>query len=427
MYSIKRSVDKKEFAYIRERKIKAFLESLCFYVCRIFPVQKRLVSVCAFEGKGGFGCNPKYVVEELHRRNPSYKFVWFVNKNGWDKKFPSYIKKVPNTVCGRAFWLSRSKIWIDNYRKPFGTVKRKNQYYLNVNHYTVAIKCTGLYRGNGFSEMAYIISKNDSDMVDDFVIDSDWCEKISPKALVYDGTYQKTGAPRCDILFGDRSEYKKIFRKKHNLPEDCKVLMFAPTFREGSENGKRFVFSEVWSVDFEKLLLTMENKFGSKWYLCVRVHPQLAPTFKEYKNDAIQDRIIDESQADDMYEILAGVDAYITDYSSACFEAGFAKMPVFLYADDVQKYAKDRGQLMWNMATDERNNISNNKDITPMFEETLPFTLAYNNEQLFDDIQKFDKEKYEIALEKFQSDIGLLFDGKASERLCDVIEQKNLV
>lgn len=412
----------KEIAYIKKRKRKAFRESLCFYLCRIFPVNEKLISVCTFEGKGGFGCNAKPIVEGLHRRSPEYKFVWFVND--MSKEFPDYIKKVPNTLWSRAYWLSRSKIWIDNYRKPYGTCKRRSQYYLNVNHYTMAIKCTGLYRGKGFSEMAYIVSKNDSDMVDDFVIDSKWCELIFSKSLVYEGTYLKTGAPRCDVLYGDRTEQKQKFRKKHNLPSDCKVLMFAPTFREGAENGKRFVFSEIWSIDFEKLLKGMESKFGGEWYLCVRVHPQLAPTFKEYKNPAIQGRLIDESQADDMYEILAGMDAYITDYSSACFEAAFAKMPVFLYADDVQKYAKDRGQLMWNLATDERNNIGNNKDITPMFDVKLPFTLAYNNEQLFEDIRNFNKAEYDQKLDKFYAELGLVFDGKASARLAEVIEQK---
>ena len=409
----------KESAYITRRRLKAFCNSLVFYLCRVFPVKKNLVSVCTFEGKGGFGCNPKYVVQKLHETNPDLEFVWFVND--MTKEFPDYVKKVPNTLWRRAYWLTRSKVWIDNYRKPYGTVKRRGQYYLNVNHYTIGIKCTGLYRGAGFSKMAYLVSKNDSDMVDDFVIDSAWCEKISPKALVYDGTYLNTGSPRCDILYGDRSAQKMSFRQRYNLPQDANVLMYAPTFREGAQNGKRFVFSEAWSIDFERLLKKMEEKFGGEWYLCVRVHPQLAPTFKEYKNPAIQERLIDESQADDMYEILAAMDAYITDYSSACFEAGFARIPVFLYADDVQKYSKDRGQLMWNMATDERNNIGNNKDITPMFDVKLPFTLAYNNEQLLQDIEGFDKAGYEKKLDEFYAALGLVFDGKASERLAEKI------
>lgn len=285
-------------------------------------------------------------MQKLHKEHPEYEFVWFVNKDSWEKQFPEYIRKVPNTLWSRAYWLTHSKVWIDNYRKPYDTCKRKGQYYLNVNHYTIGIKCTGLWRGEGFSKMAYLVSKNDSDMIDDLVIDSAWCEEVSPKGLVYDGTYQKTGTPRCDILYGDRSDAKRKFREEHNLPQEAKVLLFAPTFREGAKDGKRFVFSAIWSIDFKRLIDNLEKKFGGKWYLCVRVHPQLAPTFKECKNPDVQDRIIDESQADDMYEILAGMDAYISDYSSACFEAGFAHIPVFLYADDIQKYANDRGALM---------------------------------------------------------------------------------
>ena len=377
--------------------------------------------MCTFEGKGGFGCNPKYLVQELHKRNPEYKFVWFVNDMG--KKFPDYIRKVPNTLWSRAYWLSRSKVWIDNYRKPYGTCKRRKQYYLNVNHYTIGIKCTGLWRGKGFSEMAYLVSRNDSDMIDDLVIDSEWCEQVSPKGLVYDGTYLKTGAPRCDVLYGDRTKYKKLFKNRHGIPEDAKVVMFAPTFREGAKNGKRSVYSELWTVDFKRLLATLEKKFGGQWYVCVRVHPQLAPSFDRYTNEEIEDFVIDESQADDMYEILAGMDAYITDYSSACFEAGFARMPVFIYADDIQKYAKDRGSLMWNIADDPIDNIRNNKNITPEMDVKFPFSVARNNDELEANIISYDNSQYITDLEDTFKMMGLVFDGKASEKLAKKIQE----
>ena len=126
------ATDPKEIRYIKKRRFKAFRESLCYYVCRIFPIKKNLISICNFEGKGGFGCNAKPLVEELHHRDTNYQFVWFVND--MEKELPGYIKKVPNTLLSRAYWLSRSKVWIDNYRKPYGTKKRKGQYYLNVNH-----------------------------------------------------------------------------------------------------------------------------------------------------------------------------------------------------------------------------------------------------------------------------------------------------
>ena len=408
--------------YIRYRKIKAFGNRICFYICRLFPIDKKLICVCTFEGKGGFCCNPRYLVQELHRHNPDYKFVWLVNDKS--KAFPSYIKKAPDTLWGRAFWLSRSKVWIDNYRKPYGTCKRKGQYYLNTNHFTVGIKCTGLNRGSGFSKMAYLVNKNDSDMIDALVTDSDWCEMAAPKGMVYDGAYLRTGAPRCDVLYGDREWAKEKFRKEHGLPKDAKVVMFAPTFREGAKDGKRFIFSEIWSIDFVRLIKVLEQKFSGKWYVCVRVHPQLAPTFREYKNPEIQDHIIDESSADDMYEILAGMDAYITDYSSAVFEAGYAKIPSFIYADDIEKYTHDRGSLMWNMASYKSGKVKNNKDIMPDYDLTFPYQIAADNDMLEKNIMDFDSKVYEQKLDEFHKAIGLVFDGKASEKQAEVIEKK---
>jgi CDP-glycerol glycerophosphotransferase (TagB/SpsB family) len=412
-----------EKQYICYRKIKASLERCCFYLCRIFPIQKNLISVCTFEGKGGFGCNPKYLVEELHREDPHIQFVWLVNELG-RHSFPKYIKEVPNTLWSRAYWLTRSKVWIDNYRKPLGTAKRKGQYYLNVNHFTVGIKCTGLNRGAGFSKMAYLVNRHDSSMIDDLVIDSDWCEEESPKGMVYDGTYLKTGAPRCDVLYGDRTWARIKFRKVHNLPADAKVLMFAPTFREGARDGKRFVFSEIWSIDFKRLINTLERKTGGKWYICVRVHPQLAPSHGEFSDSDLGDRIIDESQTDDMYEILAGMDAYITDYSSAIFEAGYAHIPAFIYADDIEQYKRDRGNLMWDFDTSDLNHVKNNKQFTPSFDVRLPYTISMNNDGLEKHIIEFDQDEYDRRLTEFHREIGLAFGGKASEEISTVIIRK---
>jgi CDP-glycerol glycerophosphotransferase len=405
--------------YIFYRKVKAFGNKMCFWLCRVFPIHKNRIAICTFEGKGGFGCNPKYVVEELHRRKPNLQFVWLVND--MEKQFPEYIQKVPNTLWSRAYWLSTSKIWIDNYRKPYGTCKRKGQYYLNTNHFTLGFKSTGLWRGAGFSKMAYLVNKNDSDMIDRIVIDSKWCEDSFHKAMVYEGSYLKTGAPRCDVLYGNREAYHLQFCRKHGIPPTSKLLMFAPTFREGAKNGKRSVFSEIWTIDFKRLIHTLESKFGGTWYLCIRVHPQLAPTFQEYRNAEIQERLIDESHADDMYGILAAMDAYITDYSSAAFEAGFAKIPVFLYADDISQYANDRGSLMWNLTTDPLGHVTNNKQMTPDIQAVLPFSIATNNEELEKNIQLFDQTAYSRAVDVLTNEIELVFDGKASRRVADVL------
>ncbi len=409
-----------EKSYIRYRKLKAFGNKLCFFICRVFPVKKNRISICTFEGKTGFGCNPKYIVEELHRRNVNYEFVWFVNDI--NKEFPDYIKKVPNTLWSRAYWLSTSKVWIDNYRKPFGTCKRKKQYYINTWHATIAFKSIGLWRGDSFSRMAYLVSKNDSDMIDDVVIDSEWCAEVYPKGMIYSGNYMRSGAPRCDVLYGDRTEYQTEFRRKHGISKDAKIVMFAPTFREEKVNGKRTVFSEVWTLDFKRLLNNLEARFGDDWYICLRVHPQLAVNAGKYKNERLGGKLIDVSQEDDMYEILAAMDAFITDYSSAAMDASYAHMPVFIYADDIEKYISDRGSMLWNMSTDSSKQVTNNKIMTPNIDTVLPYPIAQNNAELEEAILGFDEEKYISKMKKFESDVQLVFDGKASAKVADKLE-----
>ncbi len=414
---MERRHDPAEKAYILWRKTKAFGASLCFFLFRLFPIRKNRIVFCTFEGKGGFGCNLKYLAEELHRRDSSLELIWLVND--LHKEFPIYIRKESNRLWSRAYFLSTARIWVDNYRKPLGTRKRKGQYYLNVNHFTLGIKCTGLLRGKGFSEMAYLVSKNDSDMIDGLVIDSKWCEACFDKAMLYNGAMLKTGAPRCDVLYGDRTGYKDKLRKRNGLPDGVKIVLYAPTFREGAENGKRYVYSKECSLDIERMIQNLETKFGGRWYVCLRAHPQLkgfSENISAY-DDGSENRLIDESGYDDFYELLAGADAYITDYSSAIFEAGYAHIPAFIYADDVVEFREARGRLYWTMGDGGRKDIKSNWETHPGMDLTFPFSVAMDNDQLEEDILGFNLDEYERKLDSLHDAIGLVFDGKASERL----------
>lgn len=414
-----KKINNAEERYIRKRKLQAFGNRVCFYLCRIFPVDRKLISVCTFEGKGGFCCNPKYIIQELHKEYPEYKIVWFLNKSVWNKEFPKYIKKVPNTLWSRAYWLSRSKIWIDNYRKPFGTVKRKGQYYLNTWHGAIFIKPIGLWRGSAFSKMAYLVSENDSKMVDEMIVDSKWCINAAEKGFLYSGKYLNVGMPRYDILFGDKTEQRSKIHEYYGLSDNIHIALYAPTFREKSDQGVRSVHSEVWSLDFRKTIMALEKKFGGIWYFCIRVHPQLATQFSLKEEMQSNSRLIDGNEIEDMYELLAGMDLYISDYSSAAFEAAYSGIPVFIYADDIEQYSNDRGKLMWNITGDNMDK----KSIVPNCEDILfPFEIAKNNFEMIKNIELFDLKEYSKKIEKFKNDIGLIFDGKSS---CKAVEHIN--
>ena len=53
----------------------------------------------------------------------------------------------------------------------------------------------------------------------------------------------------------------------------------------------------------------------------------------------------------------------------------------------------------------------------------LPFSVAVSNEELAANIEQFDEDKYRKAIDAFQKKYGVLEDGRASERVVDVIEK----
>lgn len=406
----------KEKWYICRRKLQACGNSLVFYLFRIFPIKKNRIVICTFEGKGGFGCNPKYIVRELHKRMPKLEIIWVVED--MSKEFPSYIKKVPYSLWSRAYWMTTSKIWINNYRTKYGTKKREGQFYINTWHGMIGFKSIGLWRKKGFSKMAYLVSKSDSDIVDYFLCDSDFTEQFFPKGLVYKGKLIKSGSPRCDILLSDKRSYRDAFRKKYKLAEDVKCILYAPTFRESSTSGKRSVVAESFNIDFKRLLNNLSARFGGEWCLCMRMHPQIKCSVPHGVNGI---KIVDVSNEDDMYEILVGMDALITDYSSCAMDAEMMHIPVFIYADDLGEYKSFRGDFVWEIDADSRGHVPLNREMFSKLDATLPFTIAKNNDELEYDILHFDENSYLADLEKYEKDVGLITDGHATERVVDEI------
>lgn len=390
---------------IRQRKRKAYAINRFYHLLRIFPVKRGKIVFTTFEGDGGFCCNPRYIAEELLRREDSkdrYELIWLVNN--MERRFPDGIRKVKNTFLNRAYHLATAQIWVDNSRKEYGTAKRKNQLYIQTWHAALEFKPVGLFRGNLFPKIAYLVSRYDSRLADYVLSNSEWCTKRYPKMLLYQGEILRTGSPRCDIFTTRRAELYSMIRERYHVPADGKIVMFAPTFRGGSQKGKRQVFSEEPTLDFELLSQSLHEKFGGTWYVFLRLHPQLAAQMKKIPLKKKSEHMVDVSQADDMNEVLAAADVLVTDYSSSAFDAVNMKMPVFLYVDDLKEYVQDRGKLMWDM-------------------KELPFAVAETNEVLRDEILKFEKEKYEEEVDVFLKKHYVLEDGKASERVVDLIER----
>lgn len=392
--------------YILKRRAKAFFYSLAFYLCRIFPIDKNKIVFWTFEGTRGFCCNPQYIAEELLKRNEenqsSWKIIWLADDIG--SEFPEKIVRTRNTLWNRVYQLSTAKCWVGNSRTVYGTKKRKGQVYIQTWHGTICIKPIGKYRGELFPQIAYLVSKADSQLTDYVLSGSDWCDIHYRDGLIYDGTIVRTGTPRCDVLINRRNEMRSKIRKMYGVPEDGKIVLYAPTFRGGSQLTRRTVEKEDSTMNFTMLLDSLERRFGGNWFVFTRLHPQLAANNQHYNvSDSLQ-KVIDVTYHRDMNELIAAADAFISDYSSAIFEAAILRMPCFIYADDLEDYIKNRGDLFFDMFK-------------------LPFPVALKMDELTKNIVDFDTETYGRKVDHFMKEQGVSEDGHASQRTVDLIEQ----
>ena len=76
---------------------------------------------------------------------------------------------------------------------------------------------------------------------------------------------------------------------------------------------------------------------------------------------------------------------------------------------------------MWNIATEPRHDVGNNKKFTPKMDVRLPFPIASDNEQLEEDIMEFNQNEYDERLDLFHEKMGLVFKEDASEKLAEAI------
>ena len=120
-------------------KLRAFLVSIIYCLFGILPKHNKIIAT-TFNGKK-YGDNSKFIVEELHKMNPSLDIVW-MSDDSYNYNVPSYVRKVPlyNHPYKKAYEYSTAKAWIDTHRLVQGIKKSKNQMFIETWHGGIAIK-----------------------------------------------------------------------------------------------------------------------------------------------------------------------------------------------------------------------------------------------------------------------------------------------
>lgn len=358
---------------------------------RLLPIKNNRILVENFFGKG-FGDSPKYIVKELlNGKTLDLEVIWLV-KGKFYTDIPSEIKQVKRGTLAELYYLSTSKVWIDNERKHLGVVKRRKQYYIQTWHSPLRLKKIEMDACENLTEFYKKTIKHDSKNMDLISAGCDFSYNIYKRAFLYNGEIAKFGTPRCDIFF-DKEYCEKISRKIHNdysIDKDSKIILYAPTFRNNTN------FSNI-IPDLDRIVKEL-NKIENTIIL-YRFHPNTK--FEYCVNNK---KIIDVTKYPDMQDLICVADILITDYSSCCFDMLIADKPCILYIPDIEDYLKRERELYFE------------------FKE-LPFEKAINENELVVILKNLNIYEYNKKVYTFNKKINLYEDGQASHRISERIKK----
>ena len=362
---------------------------ICFYFCK---VKSNKIVISNYYGKG-YGDNLKYIADRLLcGKNSKIDIVWIVDNLNCN--LPDRIRKRKKYSIKSIYEFMTARIWIDNCRKYYfyNILKKTNTIYIQTWHAGVGLKRSEQDVEKELNKNYVLSAKKDSKLMDYILSGSDWQTQYFKKYFWIDERKTeilKFGLPRNDIFFNLQSDYRDKVISFYKLKNDTKIVLVAPTFRKNNNLDN--------IIDFDNLLYSLKNKFGSNWIVFLRLHPNI----RNYSIN-LPLNIINVSYYEDVQELLYASDILITDYSSIMFDMLLLEKPVFIFAKDIYEYSKER-------------------NYTFKFCE-LPFSLAKNDIELSENINNYDEMKYRNKILDFKKKLGSYEDGHACERVCKLIE-----
>ncbi|SFC26801.1 CDP-glycerol glycerophosphotransferase family protein [Butyrivibrio sp. YAB3001] len=363
--------------------VSGALTSCVYLILRILPINKKKIVFCNMKGSR-YGDNPMEISQALHRIRPDFEIVWLLNGNQ-NIEVPNYVKRAEHSYFNRAFELVTAKVWVDSNTKEFGVRKRKEQLYLQTWHGSYGIKKIGLDVDNSSGMIDKVLFPSNSRITDAMISNSKMTSEIYRRAFGFKNNMLEIGSPRNDVFFNEnQNEIVNKVKEFFNIGNK-KILLYAPTYRST-------LSVDFFTIDLQGLEKVLEEVTKESWCILVRLHPQ---NISDAKNLKIGGNILNATEYTVMQDLLVASDCLITDYSSCMFDFITKPKPCFIYAPDLDEFENDRGNY-WKI-------------------NDLPFPVARNNKELFDNVREFDLDMYKENVVKLHEKVGLCETGKASE------------
>ncbi len=310
---------------------------------RTCPVNPHKVLFESYLGRK-YSCSPRAMFEAMCQdtRYESYEKIWAFTD---PEKHRFLEKQYPNTrVIGyrteeyyRCY--AEAGYWVTNYTLGPGIYKRPEQIYVQTWHGTPLKKigCDVPRLGVSRAERRRTLKKYETEgtQINYMPSPSPFYTETVKKAfrLKEQGEMLELGYPRNDALFTTGEEEIARIRRELQIPEDKKVILYAPTWREKNHVAGEGYTCEL-GVDFEKL----QEKLSDQAVILFRTHYFISSAFDFSKYGGFLRDVSNYDEINDLYLIA---DLLITDYSSVFFDYANLERPILFYMYDYEDYKEE--------------------------------------------------------------------------------------
>lgn len=372
------------------------------FMCVIFPVKSNRVVFDSSLGKSYAG-NPKHIYEYLVSRGYDMKWdcIWFYENEKYN--IPGMSRQVQYGRLRYLYYMATAKVWVFDSRQPEFLTRRKNTFYIQTWHGT-PLKRLAL-------DMDDVFMAGESDIVtykehfarnahtwDYLISQNPFSSETFRRAFDFRKEILEIGYPRNDLLFHENTkEGIERYRRNLGLPLDKKIILYAPTFRDDEfSDDEKYEFQPHISFDL------LQKELGDEYIMIVKYHYLImdAVDWSPYEGFVYH---FDQSR--DIAELFLVSDMLITDYSSVMFDFSILRRPMFFYAYDFYKYKNELRGFYFS------------------YREEMPGPISTTTEQLIADIKNYRAEDYKEKYDKFHDKYNSVDDGKAANRILDLINE----
>ena len=297
------------------------------------------------------------------------------------KYLPDYVKAVSPSVRSSVKAQAWSNVWVLNfpYKKSQGVYKGHDQFYIQTWHGDRGLKAVGYLAKDVKGKRLFGFDMSECDL---YVAGSDYGVRKARQAFRYGGEVIVEGMPRNDKLVNEKQSQnenqneKAEIRKSLGIGEDEKVMLYAPTFRDNSDN-------QLCDLDLDASIASLEAN-GDKWLCLIRAHAgkKENTTFNSQLSTL---NYKDVTSYPDMADLLLIADLLITDYSSSAGDFILTGRPLVLAHFDRNEY-ESRDRNLWINPEEAGYLVANDQD---ELNQILSHLYSYDHQAIAHKINRF--------------------------------------